>query len=441
MPVLLFQVKLREYNNLNSVRFIMNKEYQQQTYTSIFRFRLLNSLQSPAYRLYFLGSLGQFAAMNMQMVNNPLLLYRLTGSATLLGLMSLIGSFPLIIMSFWGGAIADRVSKKIIMVMGSIACGFINLGIALALEIGFLSREVPGSYWILIGAFCIQGAIFGLMMPALQAIITEIVNKENLMNAIALSNLEMNALSLVTPGLAGLIIDTFDFQAVYYLITGFYLYQTIFFMFIPAGKRSSLQRGKIIEDIARGIGYIRENRLIFFILIFTLAMVVLTMPYQQLLPIYADDILKVGATGMGIMMSMTGAGALGCSLILAAVPAKRRGLLLLIGGLIAGSALLGFAFSSCWYASLSLLVLIGLSQTMRNTIGTALLQSYTEAQFMGRVMSMQNVQFGVMSLFTFFVGVLADIFPVQWVVGSLALGLLVISLVAFSIASRIRSLN
>jgi len=379
--------------------------------------------------------------MNMQMVNNPLLLYRLTGSATLLGLMSLIGSFPLIIMSFWGGAIADRISKKMIMISGSIACGLIALGIALALDTGFLSRDVPGSYWILIAAFCIQGAIFGLMMPALQAIITEIVSKENLLNAIALSNLEMNALSLVTPGLAGFIIDTFDFQAVYYMITGLYVYQAMFFLFIPVGKRNSPSRGKIIEDIARGIGYIRKNRLIFFVLIFTLAMVVLTMPYQQLLPIYADDILKVGATGMGIMMSVAGAGALGCSFILAAIPAKRRGLLLLIGGLISGVALFGFALSSWWHTSLAFLVFIGLSQTMRNTIGTALLQSYTEAEFMGRVMSMQNVQFGIMSLFTFFVGVLADIFPVQWVVGSLALGLLAISLVALFVASRIRSLN
>jgi len=75
---------------------------------------------------------------------------------------------------------------------------------------------------------------YGKKLPErFSEVLKEIVNKENLMNAIALSNLEMNALSLVTPGLAGLIIDTFDFQAVYYLITGFYLYQTIFFMFIP----------------------------------------------------------------------------------------------------------------------------------------------------------------------------------------------------------------
>ena len=178
-----------------------------------------------------------------------------------------------------------------------------------------------------------------------------------------------------------------------------------------------------------------------FILAFTLIVVVLSMPYQQLMPIFVDDILKVGAKGMGTLMGVAGLGAFIGSIILAALPNKKRGIMLLGSGIMAGIALTVFSFSSQWILSLVVIFFIGLAQTFRMTIGSALLQAYTQDVYMGRVMSILNMQWGFMSVCTFLAGILAEIVPVQWVLGSLAILLSILSLLSLIFFSSIRKID
>jgi predicted MFS family arabinose efflux permease len=377
----------------------------------------------------------------MQIVTGPLLIYRLTGSPALLGTMSLVSAAPMIAISVFGGAFADRMQKKRILITGLLCSSVVSLGIALSLATGLLSRENPGSWWIIMVASIIQGTIMGLMMPALQAIIPEIVSREQLMNAVALNTLGMNVLNLTAPGIAGFMIDAFDFKAVYYTMTGFYICAAFFIAFIPGRNRMVARESNILADIQQGFGYIRKDSLILFVLAFTLIVVVLSMPYQQLLPIFVDDILKVGATGMGVLMSVSGAGALIGSVILAALPNKKRGLMLLGSGIIAGIALVVFSFSSRWTLSLAFIFFVGLSQTFRMTIGSTLLQAYTEGVYMGRVMSILNMQWGFMSICTFVAGMLAEVAPIQWVLGSMAMLLSVLSILSFIFVPGIRKID
>jgi hypothetical protein len=251
----------------------------------------------------------------------------------------------------------------------------------------------------------------------------------------------MNVLSLIAPAIAGFLIDAFDFQAVYFTMGGLNIYAIIFICFIRHTSRTKPSGSNILGDIQNGFKYIRQDRTILFVLGFTLLVVVLSMPYQQLLPIFVDDILKVGATGLGVIMSVSGAGALVGSLILTALPNKKRGLVLLAGGLVSGLALVGFAFSSVWILSLAFMVFVGLGQTIRGTLTSGLLQSYTEPGYMGRVMSVFMMQWGVVSLCTFFAGLLAVVIPVQWVVGGFALALILVAVSAYAFAPRIRKLD
>ena len=402
---------------------------------------MISSLQSPAYRIYFFGTLGQSASMSMQMVTGPLLIYRLTDSAALLGTMALVGAVPMIIVSLFGGAIADRIQKKQILIAGLICSALISMGVALALATGLLSRENSGSWWILMASSFCQGIIGGLMMPALQAMIPEIVSKEQLVNAVALNMLGMNVMSLVAPGIAGFMIDAFDFQAVYYIAAGLYVYEVLFILFIPRTSQIAASEGKILTDIQEGFDYIRRDSMMIFILAFTLAGVVLSMPYQQFLPIFEDNILKVGATGMGVLMSVSGVGALVGSLILTSLPNKKRGIMLLASGLISGLSLIGFALSSSWVLSLAFVFFAGLGQTIRGTIGSALLQTYTGARYMGRVMSIIGIQWGVMSLCTFLAGILAEVVAIQFVIGGLAIVLTIFSVLSMIFSPGIRKLD
>ena len=398
-------------------------------------------MQNPVFRLFFFGTLAQFAAMTMQMVTSPLLIYRLTESSALLGIMSLASAFPVIILSLFGGAIADRIQKKQILVMGLLCLGIIAFGISIALAKGYISRENQGSWWILLASSFLQGIVMGLMMPAVQAIIPELVSKEHATNAVALNMMGMNIMNLVAPALAGFLIDAYDFEAVYYTTAGLFLCSAVLLFFLPRTSRIVNNAGNILADIQQGIKYIRHDTMILFILVFTLFLVMLSQPYQQLLPIFVDDILKVGATGMGILMSVSGAGALVGTLAIASLPNRKRGLVLLLSGLVSGLGLVVFSFSTSWGLSLTFIVFVGLGQTIRSTIGSALLQSYTEAGYMGRVMSILMVQWGLSSLCTFVAGLMAEVIPVQWVLGGFAMILILGTFVALFVFPRIRKLD
>lgn len=419
----------------------MSTSSRNRTLASLSGIRTFSSLQNPTYRIYFLGMLGQFASLNMQMITNSLLTYRLTGSAALLGSMALANAFPMIFISLFGGAIADRLQKKQIIIFGLICSAIINIGVAVALATGTLSRQQEGSWWILLTTSFLSGVVMGLMMPARQAIIPEIVSREHAMNAVAMNMLGMNVLSLVAPGMAGFLIDAFDFKAVYFTMAGMNIYAAVFVFFVPHTSRISRTGANILGDIQEGFNYLRRDTTILLILAFTLIVTVLSMSYSQLLPIFVDDILTVGAKGMGFLMSVSGAGALVGSLIMASLKNKKRGLILLSGGLISGVALTGFAFSSAWGLSLAFIVFVGLGQTIRGTISSALLQSYTEPAYMGRVMAIFMMQWGVVNLCMFIAGIMASVMAVQWVVGGFAVALIVLTILGIAFVPRVRNLD
>jgi MFS family permease len=412
-----------------------------KTGTSSFGAGLINCLRNPSYLLYFFGTIAHFAAMSMQIVTGPLLIYRLTDSPGLLGTMSLVGSLPMILISVYGGAIADRMQKKNILVAGLIGSAIVSLTIGMTLFTGALSRENAGSWWILFACSFVQGIIMGLMMPALQALIPEIVKREQLLNAIALNTLGMNILNLGAPMVAAFIIDSFDFQAVYFSMSGLYILASIFILLIPVRSNIISSGTNVISEIRQGFQYIRKDSLILFILVFTLIVVVLSMPYQTLMPIFTEDILKVGVVGLGMLMGMAGLGALLGSFILALSPSKKRGLLLLSSGILAGISLLVFSFSPSMGLSMFVIFFVGFSQTFRMTIGNALVQSSTQGPYMGRVMSILNMQWGFMSVCTFFAGILAEIVPVQWVLGGLAALLAALSIIFMIFVPRIRKMD
>ncbi len=412
-----------------------------KTNRTIFKLRTFSSLQNRTYRIYFFGILGQAAAMNMQIVTGSLLIYRLTGSAALLGTLSLAMGIPIIIFSLLGGAIADRIQKKWILIGCLITSAVISLGVALALDTGSLSRDNTGSWWILMLSVFFQGVTMGLLMPARQAIIPEIVGREQVMNAVALNLLGFNVLGLLAPGAAGFMIDAFDFKSVYYTMAGLNFYAAVLIFFMPHTSKIAAHVGDILLDIKKGLKYIRRDTTILLVLTLTLIGVILSMPYQQLLPIFVDDILEVGSTGMGMLMSVSGAGAMAGSIILASLPNKKRGIMLVASGFISGLALTIFAFSYSWTLSLAVIVFVGIGFSIRSTTGGALLQSYAKPDYMGRVMSIFMMQWGLMSLCTFFAGILAEAVAVQWVVGGLAIALIFLSLLVIVFIRRIRKLD
>jgi len=399
------------------------------------------SFKNPVYRLYFVAMAGYMAPWSMQMIGRSLLVYRITGSATILGIMSLAFAIPMLCLSLFGGVIADRMSKKHVIVAGTVGAALVSLGVALALTLGYLGPERPGSWWILAVAGALQGGIMALMIPARLAIVPEIVGREELLNAVSLNTMEMNGLRMLAPALAGFLVESFGFDTLYYVMTGCYLVGAIIFSFLPRTGTAATPGPNALAQMKEGLNYIRHNTAILLILFFTVFAVILTMPYYVLMPIFTEDILMVGAAGLGILMSVSGVGAIIGSLVLASLPNKKRGLMFLTGSLILSLALIGFSFSGSWHLSLALIVIVGLGDTARMTLGTTLLQYYTEEEYQGRVMSIFVMQFGLMGFGAFGAGLLTEVVGVQWAVGGLAAVLVPVTLLVIAFAPRLRRLD
>ena len=139
--------------------------------------KTFDSFKNPIYRLYYGTMAGHWLSMNMQIMTRSLLIYRLSESGAILGLMALAHSIPVVLLSLYGGVIADRVQKRNVLFVGQASSAVVALGIALALTLGYLRPENPGSWWLLIASGVLQRVIMGLMIPSRQAILPEIVGE------------------------------------------------------------------------------------------------------------------------------------------------------------------------------------------------------------------------------------------------------------------------
>jgi MFS family permease len=353
----------------------------------------------------------------------------------------LANALPSVLASLFGGAIADRVQKKKILLISQIGPAAINLGIALSLTYGYLSAENAGSWWVLVAAASLSGIFTGFIMPARWAIIPEIVGEQQLMNAVALNNMAMSLLRAIAPAVAGFLIDAVNFDIVYYLMAAMSIISIILIASMPYTSKVIKSGRKVLADIKEGFKYIWRTKTVLFIILFMLLAILLVFPAQLLMPVFTEDILKVGATGLGVLLGISGAGSLVGSVIVASSRNKRRGLILLLAYLISGVALVGFSFSSFWYFSLAMMVILGLAQAFRMTLGDTLVQYYAENKYRGRVMSVYSMNFGITSLGTFGVALIAEVTGVQWAVGGSAMALILLAVLVLAFVPRIRNLD
>ena len=409
--------------------------------------RTFTSFKNPVFRLYYGAMMGQMAAMNMQMVARSLLVYELTGSGTALGTMALGNAMPMLFFSLFGGVIADRVEKKHVLIWGQIASAVISILTALLLVSGVMSADKEGSWLWLIVAALAQGTVMGLMMPSRQAMIADIVPQNDLMNAVALNTFGMNALRLLSPIPVGFIIYYFGFDSVYFVMTLMYIIAIIFMILMPKTGVVSLKGRGAMKDALDGLKYARNEPTIFIVLVVTFIVTLLSMPYMMLLPALTDTVLNVDERGFGILLSMSGVGAMLGSIVLASLPNRKRGLMLMIGSLISGVALTGLFFvdsifpSMMWMAALGFIFFVGIGQTIRMTLGNTLIQYYVNPAYRGRVMSLMMMEFGLTSVGVFAAGLMTDIIGIQWSVGGMAIALIIFSILGTIFIPRIRKLE
>jgi len=366
---------------------------------------MFESFQYRDFRWLWLGSFASFMAMGMQMVARGWLVLRLSDDSPLaLSLVMIAFSLPVTFMSLIGGALADRISKKHI-IMTTQAGNALMTTLLATLDLTGLIR-----FWHLVAIGFVNGLLLSINMPSRQALLSELVPEEGLMNAISLNSSGMNLTRIIGPALAGVLIIVIDTAGVFYLLAGFYVFSLLSVAMIHPANRPANDGGKgMTKDIREGLKYAAGDPTLRGLIITLFIPVFFGFSFFILLPAWAREALDVQSDGLGLLMMIMGTGSLTGSLTLASMRNfRKRGVWLLVVGVFWGGALTLFSQSTSYAMSLPFLLIIGLMSAVFMSLNTTLLQTYSTAEMRGRIMSIAMMSFGAMPLSALPFGAIAE---------------------------------
>jgi MFS family permease len=349
----------------------------------------LRSLRARNYRLFISGQLISLIGTWMQTVAQAWLIYRLTGSAALLGLIGFAGQIPVFVLAPLGGVIADRVNRHRVL----IATQTSMMVLALLLAAVTLSARV--AVWEVFTLAALLGVANAFDIPARQAFVAEMVEREDLANAIALNSSMVNGARIVGPAIAGLVVAAVG-EGWCFLINGL-SYVAVLAALLrmhvkPSGAPSSMPSAW--DSIVEGFAFAWQKTPVRALLLLLGLVSLMGMPYSVLMPIFAEEILHGGPDSYGLLMSASGVGALAAAATLTVRKSVRglgRWVALSAAGF--GVCLIGFSVSRALWLSALLLVPAGFCMMMEMASSNTLIQSMVPDRLRGRVMAVYSMMF------------------------------------------------
>lgn len=366
---------------------------------------IFRALKHRNYRLFFFGQIISLSGTWMQSVAQSWLVYRLTGSVVLLGLIGFAGQFPIFLLTAFGGVVADKFSRRKILLVTQTAAMF-TAGILATLTL-FGVIQV----WHLFVLAIISGIFNAFDIPARQSFVVDMVSRDDLLNAIALNSSVFNGARIIGPAIAGILVAAvgegwcFFGNSVSYIAVIFGLAA----MRITP-KIVSTKNAPALEKIREGFTFVVQTKPIRSLMLLLGLVSLMGMPYAVLMPIFADRILQSDARGLGILMGASGAGALIAALTLA----SRKSLKGLGSWVAASSGVFGiflilFSQSRKFWLSAILLIPVGFSMMLQMASSNTLVQAMVPDDLRGRVMAVYSMMFmGMAPLGALLAGSLAE---------------------------------
>ena len=370
------------------------------------RIHTFDSLSIRDYRLLWLGQLDTSLGQWMDNITRGYLIYQITSSPLQLGLVAAMRGIPLFLFGIVAGALADRSGRKTQLIVAQVTNAVLNLILA---TLVLTHRVQP--WHVYVTAFLV-GTVQAFQNPARQTLVSDIVGPRHLINALALNSMAINTSRAVGPALAGLLIASVGVHGSYYVQAFMFLLATMWTiqMRIPQRGRESLRVAQepIFQSIKGGFAYVRTNRNIRTQLILALGPLTLGMPFINMMPIFARDVLHGGAQLQGFLLSAFGIGSLLGALVVASIPRQRAyALPAVIGAVVFSISLFFFGLSHQVWLSLACAFISGIFMTTYQTQDQALLQLSAPQHIRGRVMSFYLTNRATIPIGTLLAGTLA----------------------------------
>lgn len=366
-----------------------------------------SALQYPNYRLWFAGQLVSLVGTWMQSTAQGYLVYELTQSSAYLGYVGFASGLPTWLFTLYGGVIADRVSRRTMMLFTQTSMMILAFLLAGLVFTGMIQP------WMIVVLAFLLGVANAFDAPARVSFVAELVDRKDLTNGIALNSTMFNSATVVGPAIAGMAYAALG-PAWCFALNGLSFVAVIvalLLMHLPPVKLTP-RRASALSDIKEGLRFTRSSRIIMTLIVGQGVLSVFGLSLMTLLPAWSSSILNGDAKTYGMLLSGRGIGALIGALMIAALGRYEiRGKLWTTGSLLMPVVMIGFALARWIPASLALIIIIGWAFMVQVNTANAIVQTQVEDRLRGRVMSIYTlVFFGSMPIGALLVGSLADRF-------------------------------
>ena len=338
------------------------------------------------------------------MIARGWLILVMTDSPFMVTSVTAVGMLPTLVFSPFGGAIADRLSRRTILIVAEVS----NLLLLLIMALLLFADVIQ--VWHVFVLSILNGVAFSLSMPARAAIVADVVGQRDLASGVALFSTIFSAGQLIGPALAGYLLNSYGID-VTFLVPCLLLAPAIPVLLLlrlpgPAPQIDGASRPSVLGSILEGLVYVRRRPLLTGLLLIGLVGTVFGMPYQALLPVFARDVLDAGAAGLGWLGAMAGVGAIAGSFAVAIFSSPRQMKWLMITSAFGlGGAVALFAASTVFLLSLALILILGFMMQVFLTSGFTLVQLASPSHIRGRVISIRLIVIGLGPIEIFLLGI------------------------------------
>lgn len=366
---------------------------------------LLRAFRSRNYRLFFLGQAVSLIGMWMQMTAQSWLMYRLTDSAAMVGLLGAAQTGPGLVVGPFAGALADRMDRRRLLMTAQFA------SLVPSAVIGVLVLADAMDAWLLIALALVAGIVRSAEMPVRQALVPVLVEREHLLNAISLNSALFNSARVIGPAVAGAVMAVsnegwcFLANAASYLAPIAALSAMQFPAFVPPARGSGM-----LGEVLEGVRYVRGEPFVAALMAALAVASLVAMPYTVVLPSFAREVIGGGSGTYSALTSAVGVGAFATAIALA----SRRGHAGLervpaVGAALFGGALVLLSQATTRPVAIPVMVLVGIGFMAQMTTTNTLLQLRVPDRLRGRVMSLHSALFlGAVPIGGLVAGTLAD---------------------------------
>jgi MFS family permease len=340
-----------------------------------------SALRHRDFRLFLLGQFVSLCGTWIQTVAQGWLVLQLTDSAFAVGLVTTLGSLPILLFTLYGGVVADRADKRKLVLVLQWGMALEAIGLGVLTQFDLITVE-----WVMVLA-----VLFGLFsafeVPTRQALVAEIVGREDLMNAIALGSSAFNLARVLGPAIAGGLIATVGLAACFYTNAASYLAVIAGLLLMRVQRPAVPTRVPALPALLEGIRYVVGTRWPRALMLLISSFSIFGFSFITMMPVFARDVLGLDAAGYGLLVSGIGIGAAGAALGMAWLGGGfRTGRLAIVSAVLFGVALTAAAFTPERWSALALFTLTGCLMALNGIAANTTLQLQVPDHLRGRVM-------------------------------------------------------